>query len=205
MIDLSPSPGAVRLDPAGFDALLDAARNPAAGAAAEATEALTNDWLDGIMKVILDPAAELRLVVAGPITRLDHRGWLADGVLVLLLGVRPGLLQLMETDPAFLPATLVRLTRMRPRHLPERVPADFPAARLDELVTHDARMRARALADADASFAWRLDLTMDGGKRTLTAVDGDRGLRFAYPEEQRLVPVTNTVGYRVLSTVLASA
>ncbi len=204
MIDLTSSSGAVRLDPSGFDALVDTARNPSADAPPDAKEALANDRLEGIMNVILDPAAEMRFVVAGPDTRLEHRGWLADDVLVLLLGVRPELLQLMATDPALLTATLVRLTRMRPRHLPERVPSNFPAARLDELVSPDPILRPQALADASASFAWRLGLTWAGGKRTLTAVDGDLGLRFAYPDEERLVPVTNTFGYRVLSTILAS-
>jgi hypothetical protein len=203
MIDLTSS-GAVRLDPSDFAALVNAARHRSAGASAEAEQALADERLGGVMNVILDPAAEMRLVVAGPDTRLEHRGWLADGVLVLLLGVRPDLLQLMGTGPAFLTATLVRLTRMRPRHLPERVPADFAAARLDELVSPDPRVRARALADADADFAWRLDLSSNGGERALVAVDGDLGLRFAYPNEDRLVPVTNTFGYRVLSTALAS-
>jgi hypothetical protein len=203
VIDLS-SPGAVRLDPSGFEALVDAARHGSAGAPPQAKEALADERLDGVMSVMLDPAAVLRLVVAGPDTRLEHRGWLADGVLVLLLGVRTDLLQLMKTPPAFLPATLVRLTRMRPRHLPERVPVEFAAARLDELVSPDARLRAPALAEVNADFAWRLDFWWDGGGRSLTAVDGDLGLRFAYPDVGRLVPVTNTFGYRVLSTVMAS-
>jgi hypothetical protein len=203
VIDLTSS-GAVRLDPAGFEALVDAARHGSAGAAPEAKEALADERLDGVMSVMLDPAAVMRLVVAGPDTRLEHRGWLANGVLVLLLGVRPELLQLMKTPPAFLTATLVRLTRLRPRHLPERVPAEFAAARLDELVSPDRRLRAPALADVNADFAWRLDSWWDGGGRTLTAVDGDLGLRIAYPDVDRLVPVTNTFCYRVLSTVLAS-
>jgi hypothetical protein len=202
MIDLT-SPGAVRLDPSGFESLVDAARDRS-GATPEAKEALADDRLDGVMGVILRPAADLRLVVAGPGTRLEHRGWLADGVLVLLLGVRPELLQLMRTGPAFLTATLVRLTRMRPRHLPRRVPAEFAAARLDELVSPDPRLRARALTDANADFAWRLDLSSNAGERALIAVDGELGLRLAYPNEDRLVPVTNTFGYRVLSTAFAS-
>ncbi len=84
------------------------------------------------------------------------------------------------------------------------MPVAFAAARLDELVSADSQLRALALADTFADFAWRLDLASNGDTRTLTAVDGDRGLRFAYPDEHRLVPVTNTFGYRVLSTVLAA-
>lgn len=203
MIDLTSS-GAVRLGPSDFETLVNAARDGSVDAPPEAKEALADERLDGLMDVILRPSAELRLVVAGPDTRLVHRGWLADGALVLLLGLRPDLLQLTKTPSAFLTATLVRLTRMRPRHLPpERVPADFAAARLDELVSPDPRLRARALADADADYAWRLDLSSNGRERALIAVDGELGLRLAYPNEDRLVPITNTFGYRVLSTALA--
>jgi hypothetical protein len=201
MIDLSSPSGAVRLDPAGFDALIEAARHPQAGTPADVRQALADGRLDAIMPVVLDPAAQLRLLVAGPTSRLEHRGWLTDQALVLLLGVRPGLLQLTATDPAFLTATLVRLTRMRPRHLPQRLPATFTAARLDQLVTDEPSIRAKALADAHADFAWRLDLASDSDRRSLIAVDGELGLRFAHPDEERMVPVTNTFCYRVLSTI----
>jgi hypothetical protein len=197
----------VRLSPADFDTLVGAARHDGLGADARpgVPGALADPRLDAAVSVILDPAAELCLVVAGPQTRLEHRGWLAGETLVLLLGVRPEVLQLMAAERAFLTATLVRLTRMRPRHVPERLPAEFAAGRLDELVSTDPRLRALALADAAADFAWRLDLASEGGPRTLTAVDGECGLRFADPEQNRLVPVTNTFGYRVLSSMLGPA
>ena len=204
MIDASLSSGPIRLSPADFDALVDAAQDGAAGGRPGVRGVPADDRIDAIMSVVVDPAAELRLVVAGPATRLEHRGWLAGDVLVLLLGVGPDVRQLVATDRALLTATLVRLTRMRPRNLPERAPVEFAARRLDELVSSDPRLRALALDHAHADFAWRLDLRWDGGGRSLTGVDGELGLRLAYPDEGRLVPVTNTFCYRVLSTVLAS-
>jgi hypothetical protein len=207
VIDLTSPSGSVRLAPTDFDALVEVTRDRSGRdsviAGPDMAAALADDRLGAMLNVVVDPAIELRLVVAGPETRVEHRGWLAGDALVLLLWVRPELRQLMSTDRAFLTATLVRLTRMRPRHLADRVPADFPAATLDELVSTDPRLRALALADARADFAWRLDLTSEGGRRTLTAVDGDLGLRLADPDKDRLMPVTNTFAYRVLSTVLA--
>jgi hypothetical protein len=205
MIDLTGPDGVIRLDPSDFDAIVEAARHPGAEVPDHVRQALAHDPLRDNINVILDPAAEIRLVVAGPAARLVHRGWLTDDALVLLLGVGPELLQLMKTDPASLTATLVRLTRMRPRHLPARAASDFPSVRLDELTSPDPRLRGQALTDADAGFAWHLDVASDSGRRTLTAVDGDLGLHFAYPQQGQLVPVTNTFCYRVLSTVLAPA
>jgi len=93
VIDLS-SPGAVRLDPSGFEALVDAARHGSAGAPPQAKEALADERLDGVMSVMLDPAAVLRLVVAGPDTRLEHRGWIEAEWAVSELGRRAKYYQL---------------------------------------------------------------------------------------------------------------
>lgn len=200
MIDLDSA--AIRLDPDAWDALIATAQDPNVDAPAEVAAALEDERLNGVLNVVLEPAVELSLVVAGPVTRLEHRGWQADGALVLLLALRPGLLQLMATPVEFLTATLVRLTRMKPRHLPERDAVPFPAARLEDLTCAEPTRRAEALALAGADFAWRLDLTWDGRAQRLTAVDGERGLHLANPGEDLLTPVTNTFCYRILSTAL---
>jgi len=201
VIDLSMP--AVRFDAAGWDAVMQAAREPGTGSA-DAAAGLADDRLRRLMEVVTRPAATVELLVAGPVTHLRHRGWLGDHVLVLLAAVRGELAQLTAAPADFLTSTIVQLTRMKPRHVGERAELPFPAADLDDLTGEDAARRAAALTRAGGDFAWRLDVSWDGGGRTLVAVDGGRGLWFADRESDLLIPVTNTECYRVLSTTFAA-
>jgi hypothetical protein len=202
LIDLDPTSGALRLDDEGVTALLEAARQDGAADHPDAVAALAADHLRAAVAVIREPAVTLRLVVAGEAVRLEHRGWLTPGAGALLLGVRPGLWQLMALDPAFLAAALVRLTRMRPRRRVDG-PGDRPAAgRLADLVDPDPGLRRAALSAAGAQLAWQLRLEWPGGEREATAVDGPQGIHLADPATGELRPASNTEVYRVLSTAL---
>lgn len=202
LIEVEFDTGMLRLDRPGFDALLEAARADGAPGHPEAVMALGSGRLDRAMAAIAEPLVTISLTVAGQTTRLEHQAWVTRKSAALLLGVQQGLFQLMTQDPAFLTAALVRLTRMRPRRVSERADIGFPPDRLDALVDADEDRRRTALADAYADFAWHLEARWDGGERRLTAVDGPRGLHLADPGSARLVPVSNTFAYRILSTVL---
>ncbi|MCD4525271.1 hypothetical protein [Nocardioides sp. cx-173] len=186
LVETDAASGAVRLDDEGLAALL-AGEQPGP---------------EPLLAVIAEPTVTLGLAVAGVETRLEHRAWVTRESAALLLGVRPGLFQLMAHDPAFLTAALVRLTRMRPRRVEDREPVDLPAERLPDLVAADETVRRAALAAAGADFAWHLSLRWQGGQRDLVAVDGPRGLHLGDPAAPRLVPVSNTTAYRILSTAL---
>ena len=110
----------------------------------------------------------------------------------------------MTTDPAYLTAALVRLTRLRPRRVDAAGPVRATAALLDELVADDALVRVPALAAVAATHAWRLRIDWDGGRRELAAVDGETGVHLAEPGADVLVPVSNTGVYRIFSTALPS-
>lgn len=202
LIESDHDTGAVRVDEEGLAALLSAARGDDATPHPDAVTALASGRLDAAVAAIGAPLVTLGLVVAGTSTRLEHRAWVTPQGAALLLGVRPGVFQLMAQDPAFLTAALVRLTRMRPRRVAERAVVEVAAERLPDLVAPDEAPRRAALGEAGADFAWHLSARWDGGGRDLVAVDGPRGLQLAEPGTARLVPVSNTTAYRILSTLL---
>ena len=146
--------------------------------------------------------------MAGGSVRLEHRGWVGPDLAVLLAGVHAGRgphlgpdegeWRLLSMPPAFLTSGLVRLTRIRPRR---DVGQPLAGAWDDDLVSADEPRRRAALAALGADFAWRLRATWRGGNRLLHAVDGARGLHLA-DVSGRLGRVSNTFGYRVLSTLL---
>lgn len=200
---LVESEGAVvRLDTEGVQAVLELARDPDALPHPELVPLVATGGLEPMLRAVGSPAATLTLTVAGEDARLVHRGWLVPGTAVLLLGVRAGLFQLQTQDPSYLTAALVRLIRMRPRRLGERSPLPMPGAGTGALTDADDARRRAALAEVTADFAWHLELAWPGGLRTLTAVDGDRGLHLADPVGGQLTPVSNTFVYRLLSTLL---
>jgi hypothetical protein len=201
LIELDAESGAVRLDDEGFAALLAAARADS-GADAAAVAALESERLGWALTAVDRPVVTLELVVAGAASSLTHRAWVDRDCAALLLGVREGLLQLMAAPPAYVASSLVRLTRLQPRRVDERVDVPFPASRLPDLVDPDPARRTAALADAGAEVAWQLAITWTGGRRELTAVDGPGGVRLAEPGGDTLRAVTNTELYRILTTAL---
>ena len=129
---------------------------------------------DPALAVVDAPLVTVTLRVTGPEVSLEHRGWIDRERATLLVGVKPELFQVISVPPAFLTAALVRLTRIRPR-------------RPDDHGPH---------------FEWELHAAWPGGARTLVAQDGPGGLRLADPLDGSLRPVSNTVAYRILSTLL---
>ncbi|NYD40533.1 hypothetical protein [Nocardioides panaciterrulae] len=206
LLETDPAGGAARLDAAGVAALLGAARGEPA--APEATVALASGRLDAELALLGDPLVALELVVAGGSVRLAHRGWVGPELAVLLAGVhaegggqeggQEGEWRLLSMPPAFLTAGLVRLTRIRPRR---DVGEPLAGAWHDDLVAAEESARRAALDGLGADFAWRLRATWPGGERLLHAVDGAHGLHLA-DASGRLGRVSNTFGYRVLSTLL---
>jgi hypothetical protein len=201
-VELTAEADLLRMDRAGFDALVAAHRSPD-GASPDARSVLAGiagGPLDRALAVAAAPRATLDLAVAGPDTRLLHRAWLSPGGCALLLGVHEDLFQLVPQDPAFLPAALVRLARLHPRRRTGTAsPTSVDDGTVQALLDPDRSVRRAALARLDATYAW--GLRGDGGPE-LTAVDGPSGVRVHVPETRTLVPTTNTAIYRVLSTVV---
>ena len=202
LVELTAEADLLRVDRAGFDALVDAHRSPdgASPDARSVLAAIAGGPLGGALAVATAPRASLVLTVAGPDTRLVHRAWLSPAGCALLLGVHEDLFQLVPQHPAFLPAALVRLARLHPRRRTgTATPTSVDDVTVQALLDPDRSVRRATLAGLDATYAWRL--RGDDGPE-LTVVDGPSGVRVHVPETGTLVPTTNTAIYRLLSTVV---
>lgn len=166
---------------------------------------LDDEALSAYLGAVARADVELDLVVAGTSSVLRHRVLAVPDEAVVVLGVRPGLHQVMLLPPAHVAAALVRMTRLRPRSTDDRVVRPLPAAGAGTLVADDAAIRLPAMHEVGADFAWRLAVTWaDGERRELIAVDGVDGLFWADPVAGVLGPVSNTMAYRAFSTVLTA-
>lgn len=203
LAELDTASGAVRVDDEGLAALLGAMET--ADAVGPLATALASPAVAEALDALRRPLVTLELAVASPHARVAHRLSLVPGTAALLLGVTLDIHQLMALPPAFVPSSLVRLTRMRPRRVDERSDVAFSAARFGELVDPDPDRRSRALADAGADLAWRLDVRWADGGQLLTATDGPSGLRLAEADRDLLRAVTNTEVYRIFATALPVA
>lgn len=199
LVEIDPVSGALRLDDDGLAALDSPSPAPEHP---DLRAALGSMAVRAVLAARQAPVVTLDLVVAGPDTRLTHRAWVDEQWAGLQLQVRPGVHQLMAVPPGHLAAGLVRLVRLRPRRVDERTDVPFPRSRLDDLVATEQPLRAAALADAGAELAWRLEVGSADGGQVLTATDGAGGLHLAEAGQDVLRAVSNTTGYRLLSTVL---
>lgn len=191
-IEVDPQSGAVRLDDAGLDALSQVATTALQGSSIGERELIA----------LREPVVSVDLVVASATTRVQHRAFLIDDAGAVLLGVASGLHQLMALPPAYLASALVRMSRLKPRRVADRVDVPFPASRLDDLVSTDQYRRTVALDDASADLAWRLALLSTEHRMDVTATDGPGGVRLAEPGADVLRALTNTAVYRIFSTAL---
>lgn len=197
--DLDPATGGGRLDDEAREALVGAVRGAAVGADVPAW--LADAGLRTLLAPVAEPLAELDMVVAGADTRLRHQVWVGEAAAVVALAVRADLHQLLVVPPGHLAAGLARMARLTVRRHHTREDRSWPAARTPQLVTPDAEVRTRALADAGGAFAWHLAVagTQAPG---LTGVDGPGGLFWADPVEDLLRPASNTATYRLFSTAV---
>lgn len=219
LLDHDPGTGVLRVDQDGFDALTSACRDPeqAPPEAVTVMTALTGQPLDRALTLAAggigeDPVLTLSLTVAGPRTRLVHRVWLGPSGCAMLLGVHADVFQLVPHDPAFLPAALARLARLKPRRT---TAADVSSANdvtedtSDAVFTQDEERRTAALAALGADYAWRLEFNpMDSGDdsdappdRVMTVLHGPTGVRCHLSGTPAFVPTTNTELFRLLSAL----
>ena len=196
-LDHDPATGVLRLDPAGLDALTAGAAHP------EVAAVLANEQWRAAVEDVRDPAATLTLVVAGPEARLVHRGWIRPEGCALLLGVHGDEHQLVRHHPSYLAASLVRVTRMRPRRLDgPRSPVPIDGWTRDHLVDEDPMIRTAALDAAGAGFAWRLDVSTGAGGQSLLVTDGAAGIHAYDADAGVLQPTTSTAVFRVLAAIV---
>lgn len=196
-LDLDPATGVLRLDGAGLDALTAGSAYP------EVAVVLAEERWRAAVEDIRDPAATLTLVVAGPGARLVHRGWIRPRGCALLLGVHEDEHQLVHHHPSYLAASLVRVTRMRPRRLDgPRSPAPIDEWTRDHLVDEDPAIRQAALDAAGAGFAWRLDVSIGVDARSLLVTDGGTGIHAYDGDAGVLQPTNNTAVFRVLAAIV---
>ncbi len=203
-LDLHTATGALRLDRAGFDALVAATTPGAPTPAVPAVAAVLADerWRTAL-GVVPGATARLTLTVAGPDARLVHHGWAHPAGCVLLLAVHADERQLVLLHPAFLAAGLVRLTRIRPRRVDhERSPVPLDEWTRGHLTAADPAVRRAALATVGAGFAWCLELRAGDGEQALVAVDGPDGIHVHDADAGVLLPTTNTAVFRVLAALV---
>ena len=166
---------------------------------------LDDENLASYLDTIAHAEVKLDLLVAGTSGVLRHRILAVPDEAVVVLGVRPGLHQVMALPPAHVAAALVRMTRLRPHPIGDLAIRRYPAAGLAALVDDDAQVRLNSLREVGARFAWRLSVRWtDDERHDLIAVDGPDGLFWADPVEQLLRPVSSTQAYRAFSTVLTA-
>ena len=189
----------VRLDDGGFAAVLAAARGEAEPDP-EVAEVLARPELVGPLTAATEPLVTLSLTIASADLRQEHRGWLTYDDGLLLLAVRDSVRQLLPVPPAMLAVTLARLVRIGPRKVGDRTSRPLGGDLQGQLFDRDAGVRARALQEAGNRYAWSLVVSWAGGERRLVATDGESGLCIV--DDDRLVPVSPTFGYRLLTTVL---
>ncbi|MGH3412274.1 MAG: hypothetical protein ACRDPH_04245 [Marmoricola sp.] len=189
----------VRLDDAGFDALLAAARGES-DPSPQSTAVLARPELAGPITAALEPVVELSLVIADTGLRQVHRGWLNLESGLLLLAVRGDERQVLSCPPAFLASMLARLVHLGPRKVGARGAQPLTDEAVSDLCGDNDVERQAALAATDARYAWQLTASWEGGGRELIAVDGDDGLYVA--TDKGLEPTTASVVYRALTALL---
>lgn len=201
MIEVDAATGVIHVDDEGLRDLLGAPQRELHEAVASQ---IASSHLLPAIDALRDPDIALDLVVAGR-SVLTHRIGVDGEHAVAVLGVTPGLHQVLALPPSHVPAALVRLTRLRARRLGPREPRPCPPGGLGCLVHADPTTRADALMQVGADFAWRLGVIRGDAQHQVVATDGPAGLFLADPDAQLLRPISDTSAYRIFATVLPAA
>ena len=188
--------GVVRLDDADVAALVGS-NDPDPRTSRD----LERAGLGAALATLQSPSVTLEVLLAGATLQL-HRAAVDAERAVVLLGVRPGLHQLMVLPPSHLAAALVRMTRTGPRRASSGERRAAPAEGSARLLSADDDVRRHALRQAAATLAWRLRVRWNGEHRDLVVVDGPDGLHVLDDEADELLAVSATSLYRVFTTAL---
>jgi hypothetical protein len=153
--------GRVRLDPTTFEALVDlgsAANGDSDGMLADLTAAgvlvdgRAHEVLAPGLAAVTRPLAQLETVVASRQDLLVHQGWMSV-LSAVLADVGDGTYDFAGVATEFVPTTIARLVRLRPR--PRLAPgsASVTSDLLDGLVDPDDGRRVRAAHDLASALA----------------------------------------------------
>lgn len=197
LIDFDADSATVRLDEAGFDALLDCAGSPDLVGDPAASLALASGRLDPAMSAIFNPEVGVKVELADFDSLLVHRIWGGDVWAAYLLGEQP--MRLFADARTFLPAGLARLLDIRPTNVAERTSVEGDVAQIDDLFDGDAARRQAALRTLTADRAWRITSTAGDESRQVVMSDSPGGLRLWDRAEGTFEPVTNTLAFRILT------
>lgn len=206
-LSLDPETSTVRLDDAGFQALVEASSGTGhqdAERPAEVDAVLAEPVYAAAMRAVARPSVRVRVDVAGRARTQCHLAWVDLDTVALLLTVHDDELQLLATAPQHLAAAVARVVRLGPRKVGEREPVAVEQDVLEDLFHADEMRRLSALTVVGADLAWTLAVGWPGGERLMSVVDGPSGLHLVEPVDDRwqLTPVTATLLWRRLTTLL---
>lgn len=206
-IHLDPGTSTLRLDDAGFAALVDATSGYDSDQGPEQAEVdavLSDPAYAAAMRAVNQPMVRVRVDVAGRARTQTHLAWVDLDTAALLLTVHDDELQLLATAPQHLAAAVARVVRLGPRKVGEREPVAVEADLLEDLFHADDLRRLSAMTLVGADLAWTLAVGWPGGERLMSVVDGPTGLHLVEPADEcwQLTPVTATLLWRRLTALL---
>jgi hypothetical protein len=215
-----PSPGYLRCDRAGLNALIAHTRPRQSGTVARAPEAIltllnrpeTGDAVRNLLRPVHECASQVSCVIATPDRLVLHRAWVSPENTTLLTPTDDVEARLTLIATGLLPLTLTKWVAVGPTHVgPGEQSGDPPGDRIvapgvaEDLLSADAARRGPAFAITGAESAWDMELATSGTNLAMTIINTTRGHREIITETARTVlrPVTATTLFRRFTDVLA--